>query len=178
MTFPCLVRRLNLEQRLFYRLLHKKKEDPCAAYRKVSYVDATLPVCPSLKFMYLSNLVAVSAAGCCVPRNLTTSSFRGRETNFFGSKFAIDSSTLLSKRLLLLYLMASNRRHLPGYEDDTGTFCRLGIPGAGRALWPPSLWRCAVLPWKHQRSHEADRSRLERSVRFSSCRCKLRFSEQ
>ena len=37
MTFPCLVSRLNLEQQLFYRLLHKEKENPCAAYRKVSF---------------------------------------------------------------------------------------------------------------------------------------------
>ena len=34
----------------------------------------------------------------------TTSSFGGKETNFFGSKFAIDSSTPLSTGLLLLYL--------------------------------------------------------------------------
>ena len=53
MTFPCLVSRLNLEQQLFYRLLHKKKENLCAGYRKVSFLDATLPVCPSLKLMYL-----------------------------------------------------------------------------------------------------------------------------
>ena len=54
MTFPCLVSRLNLEQQLFYRLLHKKKENLCAGYRKVSFLDATLPVCSSLKLMYLS----------------------------------------------------------------------------------------------------------------------------
>ena len=50
------------------------------------------------------NLFAVSATGCCVPRNLTTSSFGEKETNFFSSKFAVDSSTPLSKGLLLLYL--------------------------------------------------------------------------
>ena len=50
------------------------------------------------------NLFAVSATGCCVRRNLTTSSFGGKETNFFGSKFAIDSSTPLSEGILLLYL--------------------------------------------------------------------------
>ena len=52
MTFPCLVSRLNLEQQLFYLLLHNQKENPCAAYRKVSFLDATLPVCSSLKLMY------------------------------------------------------------------------------------------------------------------------------
>ena len=50
------------------------------------------------------NLFAVSAAGCCILRNLTTSSFGGKETNFFGSTSAIDSSVPFSKRLLLLYL--------------------------------------------------------------------------
>ena len=54
--------------------------------------------------VHLINLFAVSTTGCCVPRSLTTSSFGGKETNFFGSKFAIDSSTPLSKGLLLLYL--------------------------------------------------------------------------
>ena len=54
--------------------------------------------------MHSINLFAVSTTGCFVPRNLTTSSFGGKETNFFGSKFAIDSSTPLSKGLLLLYL--------------------------------------------------------------------------
>ena len=66
-------------------------------------------------------------------------------------------------RIWALLSMASNRRHLPGYEDGTGSFCRQGIPGAGRAHWPLAV---AVLPWKRQRSREADRSRLERSVRF------------
>ena len=56
MTFPCLVSLLNPEQQLFYRLLHKNKENPCAAYRKVSFLAATLPVCPSLKLMYLRKI--------------------------------------------------------------------------------------------------------------------------
>ena len=55
-------------------------------------------------WLHWSNLLAVSADGCCVLRNLTTSSFGGKETNFFGSKSAIDSSTPSSKRLLLLHL--------------------------------------------------------------------------
>ena len=62
MTFPCLVSRQNLDQQLFYRLLHKKKENPCAACRKVSFLDATLPVCPSLKLMYLRSRCAVVSA--------------------------------------------------------------------------------------------------------------------
>ena len=66
MTFPCLVSLLNPEQQLFYRLLHKNKENPCAAYRKVSFLAATLPVCPSLKLMYLSRRVSRWTAGCAV----------------------------------------------------------------------------------------------------------------
>ena len=54
--------------------------------------------------LHSNNLFAVSAAGRCVVRNLTTSSFRGKETNFFGSQSAIDSSVPFSKRRLLLYL--------------------------------------------------------------------------
>ena len=51
-----------------------------------------------------NNLFAVSAAGCCVVRNLTTSSFREKLQTFFCSKSAIDSSVPFSKCLLLLYL--------------------------------------------------------------------------
>ena len=53
--------------------------------------------------LHSNNLFAVSAAGCCVVRNLTTSSFWGKETNSFGSKSVIDSSVPFSnKRLLVL----------------------------------------------------------------------------
>ena len=72
MTFPCLVSRLNLEQQLFYRVLHKKKENLCAGYRKVSFLDATLPVCPSLKLMYLSSLTS-SHIGFLTFRHLSPS---------------------------------------------------------------------------------------------------------
>ena len=50
----------------------------------------------------------VSAVGCRAVRNLTASTFGGKEANFFGSKFAIDSSTPLSRRLLFLYLAAKS----------------------------------------------------------------------
>ena len=55
------------------------------------------------------NLLAASADVCCVLRNLTTSSF-GKRKNVFGSKSAIDSSTPLSKRLLLLHLTFTFKR--------------------------------------------------------------------
>ena len=91
---------LHCAQRLTPWLL-----DTRGCWRKVECFSlferyVTLPV-----GTWLINLFAVTTTGCCVPRNLTTSSFGGKETNFFGSKFAIDSSTPLSKRLLLLYLI-------------------------------------------------------------------------
>ena len=55
-------------------------------------------------WLHSSNLLAVSADGCCVLHSLTTSSFGGKETHVFGSKSATESSTPLSKRLPLLQL--------------------------------------------------------------------------
>ena len=73
------------------------------------------------------NLFAVSTTGCCVSRNLTTSSFGGKETNFFGSKFAIDRSTPLSK-VFSSFILPSRACQKRSF-DDVSTVAYGAEPG-------------------------------------------------
>ena len=77
-------------------------------------------------------------------------------------------------------VMASNFRHLPGYEDGIPVLsvAKLSPAPAARALAARCGRAQCFLGSASVHVKQADRSRLERSVRFSSCRCKLLFSEQ
>ena len=74
---------------------------------------------PVTTFVYLQDISQLSAldqsfrSQCDRLRRTSQSHYfvlRGKETNFFGSKFAIDSSTPLSKGLLHLYLTFKSMR--------------------------------------------------------------------
>ena len=60
-----------------------------------------------------NNLSAMGAGGCHIVQKVTASSFRGRETNFFSSNLASDSSTPWSRHFSSFILPARAYQELP-----------------------------------------------------------------